>query len=143
MTDTNVSTWPAVVPMPTYEHVGEASDWLCRAFGFRELQRFTSSEGQVTTTILEGPRGGAVMPGWTGPNYQAPARHRHTCEAARLWSEVPYIVDGILVTVTGVDEHCSRARAAGARILTEPEDTGHGRSYRVEDVEGHRWMFSE
>ena len=22
-------------------------------------------------------------------------------------------------------------------------DTGHGRSYRVEDPEGHRWMFSQ
>ena len=26
-------------------------------------------------------------------------------------------------------------------VLTEPEDTGHGRQYRAEDVEGHRWMF--
>jgi len=34
-----------------------------------------------------------------------------------------------------------RAKQAGARILTPPEDKPYGRSYRVEDLEGHRWMF--
>jgi uncharacterized glyoxalase superfamily protein PhnB len=129
--------------MPTYEDVAQASDWLCTAFGFRERQRFTDTEGRVTTTILEGPSGGAILLGWSGPNYHSPSRHRQMCQAAQLWQAVPYIVDGILVTVKEVDQHCARAKAAGATVLTEPEDTGHGRSYRVEDVEGHRWMFSE
>jgi len=48
----------------------------------------------------------------------------------------------VLVGVDDVDEHCRRARAAGAVILTEPEDTSYGRMYRAEDLEGHRWMFS-
>ena len=65
------------------------------------------------------------------------------CEHARLWSQTPYIVDGVLVYVDDLDAHYAHARAAGARILSEPTDTGHGRSYRAEDVEGHRWMFSE
>jgi len=25
----------------------------------------------------------------------------------------------------------------------QPEDSPHGRLYRAEDVEGHRWMFSQ
>jgi uncharacterized glyoxalase superfamily protein PhnB len=143
MSTTSNEAWPAVVPMPTYEDVGKASDWLCRAFGFRETQRFSDRDGRVTTTILEAPRGGAVMLGWTGPNYQSPLRHRQTCEAAERWQAVAYVVDGVLVTVDDVDRHCAQARAAGARVLTEPEDSGHGRAYRVEDLEGHRWMFSE
>jgi PhnB protein len=137
------SAWPAVVPMPTYEDVGKASDWLCSAFGFREQQRFTDASGRVTTTILQGPVGGVVMLGWSGPSYQGPARHRQTCEAAERWQAVPFVVDGVLVTVNDVDQHWAQARAAGAVMLTEPEDSSHGRSYRVEDLEGHRWMFSE
>lgn len=143
MSTSNGSTWPAIVPMPTYENVGAASDWLCGAFGFREQQRFTDAGGRVTTAILDGPTGGAIMLGWTGPNYESPARHRQTCVASRTWQSVPYVVDGIYVCVDDVDAHCARAKAAGATVLSEPEDTGHGRMYRVEDLEGHRWMFSE
>lgn len=136
-------TWPAVVPMPTYEDVGAASDWLCRAFGFRESRRFQDADGTVTTTILEVPGGGIIMPGRTGPDYRSPRTHGQTCEDARRWMESPYVIDGVLVTVDNVDQHASRARAAGATILTEPEDTPVGRHYRVEDLEGHRWMFTE
>ena len=128
--------------MPTYEDVGAASSWLADAFGFEERQRFTDREGTVTTAILSVPGGGVLMLGRTGPDYQSPRRHRESCEAAARWHQVPYIVDGVLVTVEEVDRHCERARAAGALVLTEPEDTPHGRNYRVEDLEGHRWMFT-
>jgi uncharacterized glyoxalase superfamily protein PhnB len=143
MSTTDTAAWPRVVPMPTYEDVGKASDWLCAAFGFTERQRFANGDGRVTGTILEVPGGGALLLGWSGPHYQSPAHHRHTCEAARRWHSVPYVVDGVLVTVDDVVAHCARARAAGAVVLTEPIDEGHGRSYRVEDLEGHRWMFSQ
>ena len=43
----------------------------------------------------------------------------------------------------GIDEHCERARRAGATIESEPEDQFYGdRSYRAVDLEGHRWTFS-
>ena len=43
-----------------------------------------------------------------------------------------------------MDAHFERARAGGARILSEVEDTSFGdRHYRVEDLEGHRWMFAQ
>jgi uncharacterized glyoxalase superfamily protein PhnB len=135
------SELPQVVPMPTYEDVGRASAWLCEAFGFREQRRFTDGSGRVTTAILEWPRGGAIMLGWTGPSYQSPRHHRDTCDAARKWHAVPYIVDGVMVSVDNADEHCEMARSAGAVVLSEPEDTPYGRQYRVEDLEGHRWMF--
>jgi PhnB protein len=141
MSDEPSESWPAVVPMPTYEDVGAASAWLCEAFGFQEGQRFSDSDGTVTTAILRVPGGGVIMLGRTGPDYQSPRRHREGCEAARRWHEVPYVVDGVLVTVEDVDRHSARARSAGAVILTEPEDAPYGRHYRVEDVEGHRWMF--
>ena len=44
---------------------------------------------------------------------------------------------------SGVDEHCDRARAAGAVIIAEPEDQFYGdRTYRAVDPEGHSWSFS-
>ena len=43
----------------------------------------------------------------------------------------------------GLDEHCERARAAGAVIMAEPEDQFYGdRTYRAIDHEGHRWTFA-
>jgi uncharacterized glyoxalase superfamily protein PhnB len=41
-----------------------------------------------------------------------------------------------------IDEHCARARAAGAVIAAEPEDQFYGdRTYRALDLEGHSWTF--
>jgi uncharacterized glyoxalase superfamily protein PhnB len=42
-----------------------------------------------------------------------------------------------------VSRHFERARSKGANILSEVEDGGPGKRYRVEDIEGHRWMFME
>ena len=135
-------TWPAVVPMPTYEDVGAAAEWLARAFGFEERERFNDDSGRVTTAVLGVPGGGVVMLGYAGPDYEGPRRHADGCERARRWRETPWVVDGVLVTVEDVDEHHARARDVGARVLSPPEDTPHGRLYRAEDREGHRWMFS-
>jgi uncharacterized glyoxalase superfamily protein PhnB len=42
----------------------------------------------------------------------------------------------------GIDEHCARARAAGAVIAAEPQDQFYGdRTYRALDLEGHCWTF--
>ena len=44
----------------------------------------------------------------------------------------------------GMDEHCERARAAGAVITREPVDQFYGdRTYVAVDPEGHIWSFSQ
>ncbi len=86
---------------------------------------------------------GMIMIATPSPHYQGPKRHREESEAARKWSEVPYIIDGALVYVDDVDAHFERARHAGATILSEVESGGPGKRYRAEDPEGHRWMFME
>ena len=44
----------------------------------------------------------------------------------------------------GIDEHCERARAAGARITQPPADQFYGaRVYRALDPEGHVWCFDQ
>ena len=85
--------------------------------------------------------GGLIFLGTPSPEYEGPRKHREHCERARAWSAVPYIVDGVLVRVDDVDAHFEHAKRSGATILSEPENNPYGRSYRVEDVEGHRWMF--
>jgi uncharacterized glyoxalase superfamily protein PhnB len=139
---TQVST-PTVVPMLAYEDGVAALEWLGRAFGFRERTRMLGPDGRLTHGELE-LDGGVVMLATPTPDYESPRHHRESCDAARRWSKVPYVVDGVLVNVADVDAHFERAQAAGARILSKPENVGMGiRHYRAEDLEGHRWMFSQ
>ena len=129
------------VPMVPYEDVGAAADWLCRAFGFEEHdERFVNPDGVVTQTEVW--LGDArVMIGWPGPDYRSPAHHAETCEDARRWSDVPWVIDGVLIFVSDVDDHAACARDAGAEIIREVSDEPPGRLYAAADLEGHRWMF--
>jgi uncharacterized glyoxalase superfamily protein PhnB len=111
-------------------------------FGLEELSRFTDDDGRVTHCILALGTGHIHL-GWPSPHYVGPRRHAELCEQARRWRESPFIVDGVLAHVADLDAHYDRAKAGGATILTEPETGGAGRQYRVEDVEGHRWMFAQ
>ncbi len=77
--------------------------------------------------------GGLIMLATPSPDYESPRRQRETCERARRWSAVPWIIDGVLVYVDDLDAHFERARAAGARILSEIESGPPGRRYRAED----------
>ena len=133
-----------VVPMLAYENGIAALDWLVRAFGFVERERWIDDEGRLSHGELAVGEDGLIMLATPTPLYEGPARHREHCVEAAAWSAVPYVIDGVLVEVDDLDAHLQRARAAGARILSEPEAVeGRGfRHYRAEDLEGHRWMFS-
>ncbi len=55
----------------------------------------------------------------------------------------------IKVEGEGVDAHGQRARAADAKIISEPKTTDYGqeywadRNYEAEDPEGHHWWFMQ
>jgi uncharacterized glyoxalase superfamily protein PhnB len=133
---------PQITPMLSYEDPGAAADWLVHAFGFEEEFRITEDHGRVTHVDLR-LGDGAVMLGCPSPDYRSPRRHREECEQAAKWLESPFVVDGVHVYVDDVDAHYERAVAEGAHALSEPADAPHGdRLYRVEDLEGHRWMFA-
>ena len=131
---------PTVIPMIAYEDGPAAMDWLASAFGFRELERRVTAEGRLAHGEME-LDGGVIMMATPSPDYHGPRKHREECEQARLWSQVPYIVDGLLVYVRDVAAHHARAKSAGALILSAPEESPDGTRYRAEDLEGHRWMF--
>lgn len=133
-------TYPTVIPMIAYENGPAAMDWLARAFGFRERTRMLAQDGRLSHGEMQAGDG-LIMLATPSPHYHGPKHHREECEAARAWSEVPYIVDGVLVYVDDAEKHFERAQAAGARILSPLEDGVEGKRYRAEDLEGHRWMF--
>ena len=132
----------SVIPMISYEDGIAAMEWLAKAFGFRERTRITGPDGRLSHGEME-ISGGLMMLATPTPDYQSPKHHREICEAARQWSLVPWIIDGVLVYVEDLDNHLARAKAAGAKILSEIEDGPPGRRYRAEDLEGHRWFFFE
>ena len=131
-----------VVPMMSYRDGVEALDWLVTAFGFTEHDRMVTDEGRLEHAEIRAGSG-SIMLATPSLEYEGPALHRSHCESSARWQDVPYLVDGLLVLVDDVDAHCERARAHGATILTEVESTEHGKRYRTEDLEGHRWMFVE
>jgi uncharacterized glyoxalase superfamily protein PhnB len=133
---------PTVAPMIAYQDAVAAMAWLAEAFGFRERTRMEMPDGSIGHAEME-LGDGLIMLGEPTPDYQGPARHAEVCETARRWLAVPYVIDGVHVYVDDVDAHFARARAAGATILSEPADSGPGRSYRAADLEGHRWMFDQ
>ena len=137
-----VELQPDVIPMLDYEDGPAALDWLAKAFGFQEVSRWLDDEGRLAHGEMS-TGSGRIMLATATPTYQSPKHHREQCAAARAWSEVPWVIDGVLVYVTDVDAHVAQAKAAGATILTAPEDGFPGRRYRVEDLEGHRWMFMQ
>ena len=130
------------VPMLAYEDASLAAEWLGKAFDFAERERFHDPQGVVTDVVLE-YAGEIFLAGHPNAAYRGPRRHALSCATARSWLDTPYIVDGVLVYVDDVDEHHRRAKAAGAKILSEPEDNALQRQYRCEDLEGHRWMFAK
>jgi PhnB protein len=131
---------PDVVPFLGYEDCGAAADWLVRAFGLEEVERF-DEDGVVTHVTLR--CGDALVYLGHPDGYVNPLHLREQCDTAARMYDVPWIVDGAWIAVEDVERAAEQARAAGARILTEPENTSHGRQCRIEDPEGHRWMLGE
>jgi uncharacterized glyoxalase superfamily protein PhnB len=134
------ATAPSVIPMLSYEDGMAALEWLRRAFGFREITRLAGPDGRLSHGEMEAGDS-LIMLASPTLDYQSPKRHRESCEQARKWSTVPWIIDGVLVYVDDLDQHFARAKAAGATILSDIESGPPGRRYRAEDFEGHRWFF--
>jgi PhnB protein len=131
--------------MLAYEDPAAAIEWLSHAFGFEEdaSERYTEPDGRITHAQLS-LNGATIMLANPTPEYRSPKSHRQECETAARMLDNPWVVDGNLVYVDDVDAHYERARTAGAAIIRELEDPGIGhRLYSAEDLEGHRWMFSD
>lgn len=140
--EADVQAKQTVVPMLAYANGSAAMDWLVRVFGFKERTRMLDANGRLGHGELVAGDG-LIMLATPSPHYEGPKQHRDHCERAARWSEVPYVVDGVLVFVDDVAAHFARAQRESARILSPVEPGPPAARYRVEDLEGHRWMFME
>src|SRR5207245_11176729 len=96
------------------------------AFGFREHTRMLDRDGRLSHGEMEAGKG-LIMLATPSPHYHGPKRHREESEDARKWSEVPYIIDGVLVLVVEVEAHFERAGAEGATNLSPVDEAGEGK----------------
>jgi uncharacterized glyoxalase superfamily protein PhnB len=77
--------------------------------------------------------GGVVM---IGPGMEA--------FGTRAVPDVEWASTRMFLYVDDVEAHCKRARAAGARIMTEPQVHFSGNKiYIASDCGGQQWIFSE
>ena len=112
---------PNIYPFLRFADADAALEWLGRAFGFKERVVYRAGEDEKGpihhAEISLGP--GIVM---FGPG--DPDEH------------------GVYIAVDDADAHYERAKAAGAEIVREIEDTDYGsREYTARDPEGNVWSF--
>jgi uncharacterized glyoxalase superfamily protein PhnB len=116
-----------IFPALRYQDGAAAVEWLGRAFGFEKQMVVPGPDGSIAHAQLQlGP--GVIMLG--------SARDE---QGANPWAAVK---QGVYVYVADVDAHYARAKAAGAEVVRELQDTDYGaREYSVRDLEGHLWSF--
>jgi uncharacterized glyoxalase superfamily protein PhnB len=124
---------PSIAPLLWYNNPMAALDWLERAFGFETRLLVTGEDGSVVHSEAVFGDGLVMVVGPPRDKAFSPVAFagRHS--------------GSIHVQLTsGIDEHCARARAAGAEIHREPGDQAYGdRVYTCRDLEGHAWSFGQ
>lgn len=115
-----------VLPHIIYRNLPAAMEWLRTTFGFREHYRY-------------GEPSGAQM--HLGNAYIMVRSARTGDATAKPGSEQTAF---LTVFVDDVEAHFRQAKSAGARIVEELHEVMYGeKQYGVEDLEGHRWLFSQ
>jgi uncharacterized glyoxalase superfamily protein PhnB len=132
--------WPRISVGIWYDDAPGAIDWLCRAFGFEVRIKIQGEDGAIHHSELTYGEG-VIMVGTAGLKDGPLRKSPRSLGGSNTQSMMVYVDDA--------DAHCAQARAAGAKIIAEPKTTDHGpeywadRSYEAEDLEGHRWWFSQ
>jgi uncharacterized glyoxalase superfamily protein PhnB len=127
-----------MIPCLRYDDAPAAIAFLCRAFGFvRHAVYADDSDPKLIHHAQLTLNGAMVMLSSARPG-----------EATDKYAwRTPAEAGGITMCIYGViedlDGHAAAARAAGAVIVTEPQDNpGYpGRGYSARDPEGNMWSF--
>jgi uncharacterized glyoxalase superfamily protein PhnB len=121
---------PDIVPILTYSDLPRAVEWLERVFGLRERTEARLTWAGGAMAWMEAGSGLFTLstpdPMWGSGS---------TAATPRVMMKI-YVDD--------VDAHFARAKAEGAKIVSEPQDGfWGGRIYRAMDEEGNRWEISQ
>ena len=119
-----------LLPHVTYQNVAEALAWLTKTFGFVEHYRYGEVDGRISgAQVFLG--NAYIMLHSERPGSASPAQIGHYTQS-------------LTVFVDNVDAHYEKSQSAGAKIVEELHETVYGeRQYGVEDLAGHRWIFSQ
>ena len=129
MGETEAKAQTETIPYLFYDDVPAALEWLARAFGFvEEMRHATERGGMHAQMTLDGQR---IMMGQGSKEWRM-----QSPRAAGMATQ------GVFIYVPDVDTHYERARAAGARIDSPPQDHGYGRTFTAYDLGGHPWFFT-
>src|SRR3989442_2028051 len=131
--------WPRITAAVFYDDAAKAIDWLCRAFGFEVRRKIEGEGGRIEPSELTYGEG-VIMVGQVGiankPSFRQSPRSLGGANTQNL-----------MVYVDDVEAHCAQARAAGAKIVSEPKTRDYGedywthRGYEYEDLVAHHWWF--
>jgi uncharacterized glyoxalase superfamily protein PhnB len=125
----------SVVPLLWYDKPRDAIAWLEAALGFETRMVVGDDDGGVIHSELTFGNGAIYV---VGPSAQGHAGASPLQTGGLNTQHIHLNLTG------GLDAHCARARAAGARILREPADQPYGdRVYTCVDPEDHQWSFGE
>ena len=115
-----------LLPHIVYRDVASAIAWLTAAFGFVEHYRCSDPVDGAQMHLGDA----WILLASARPGRASPVNAGHCTQSLTIF-------------VDDVDAHYRRAKAAGARIVEELNETAYGeRQYGVEDFEGHHWLFS-
>lgn len=115
-----------VLPHVSYNDLPRALEWLAATFGFVEHYRYGDPLSGVQVHL-----GNAwLMLNAARSDRKSPA-------------QLGYGTQMLTIFVDNVETHFAHSRNAGARIVEGLHETIYGEmQYGVEDLEGHRWVFS-
>lgn len=123
----------ALISALSYRDPRAALAWLERAFGFEIAMLIEDVDGGVAHSEMS--YGDClVMIGneWSEDHKSPVSIGGKNTQSVHIQVE------------TDIDQHCDRARAAGAMIIQEPETQFYGdRTYRCRDIEGHIWTVGQ
>jgi uncharacterized glyoxalase superfamily protein PhnB len=134
--------WPRISSALYSRDAALAIDWLCRAFGFEVRIRVDGPDGRVMHSELTLGKDGVVM--------IADERHKKggTVRQSPASTDGSINTQTLFVYIDDADAHCEQARAAGAKIESEPATVDYGeghwvdRGYQCVDPDGHHWAFA-
>ena len=116
-----------ILPHLFYRNLEDACEWLARVFGFTEQYRYGEPLSGIQMRLGE-----AYV------QLSKPGEHSDSPAAVGRGTQM------LTIVVPDVEAHYRRTKVAGAKIWEELHETCYGeRQYGVEDLEGHRWLFSQ
>jgi uncharacterized glyoxalase superfamily protein PhnB len=128
------SAGSTIIPGMRYRNAPAAIEWLCNAFGFEKHLVVPGENNTIAHAQLNFGTGMIMLGSIKDNEFHKLMKQPDEIGGAETQSS--YVV------VSDCDAHYARAKSAGAQIIMDIHDEGHGgRGYACRDLEGHIWYF--